>query len=480
MTDYLLSAGIDIGTSTTQLIFSKLYVADANNPTLVPRLRITGREILCRSPVYFTPLRCEEEIDAAGVEAILRREYERAGIRPEDLQTGAVIITGETARRRNARQVAHALARLAGSFVVAAAGPELESVLAGKGAGAAQLSRETGRLVANLDIGGGTANICYFDHGEVLDTACLNLGGRLVKVSGGTIRFCSPVLAPVLEQLGLELPVGAPAEPGALAALAERMAELIGEAVGLEAPSDGLLDRCVVGHGITCGRTPEIITFSGGVADCIFRKVEPFAFGDIGPLLGAAIAKSSWFRRVDCRPAGETINATVIGAGNFSTEVSGSTIACENCPLPLKNVPVCAVPLAGPEDLPGLGEAARRKLDRFHGTEPEGGRLAVAFAGLRNPTFPQLEDLAGQLCRAFRPEAEADRFPVLVMETDMGKALGQALRRRLGRAAALLCLDGICCRDGDYLDIGKPVVPGGAVPVVVKTLIFQAERGETQ
>ena len=146
MSENLLSVGIDLGTTTTQMILSRLQVENLADPFSVPRLEITHREILYKSPIYFTPLLNHDRIDADALRKIVDTEYQNAGVHPSDIQTGAVIITGETARKDNAAEVLSALSDYAGEFVVATAGPALESVLAAKGAGADQLAKQKARI----------------------------------------------------------------------------------------------------------------------------------------------------------------------------------------------------------------------------------------------------------------------------------------------------------------------------------------------
>ena len=150
MHEVILSVGIDIGTSTTQLIFSRLTIENRASSYTVPRICIVDKEVIYRSQIYFTPLKSATEIDAEAVKKIVRDEYRAAGKTPADLQTGAVIITGETARKQNANDVLAALSDLAGDFVVATAGPDLESVLSARGAGADALSKENRIAVANV------------------------------------------------------------------------------------------------------------------------------------------------------------------------------------------------------------------------------------------------------------------------------------------------------------------------------------------
>ena len=195
MSETLLSVGIDIGTSTTQLILSRLTLANRANPFSVPRIAIEDREVLYRSGIHFTPLLSDTVIDAEGVRTIVAEEYRKSGFAPEQVDTGAVIITGETARKENAREVLSALSQFAGDFVVATAGPDLESILAARGAGADEYSREHHTDVLHFDIGGGTSNLALYSHGELAATGCLDVGGRLIKLDReGTVTYVSPVL----------------------------------------------------------------------------------------------------------------------------------------------------------------------------------------------------------------------------------------------------------------------------------------------
>ena len=105
MRQEIKSIGIDIGTSTTQLVFSRIVVENVAGSYNVPRVSIVDKEVIYRSKIYFTPLRSATEIDAEAVKKIVKDEYEAAGMTPADLSTGAVIITGETARKQNANEV---------------------------------------------------------------------------------------------------------------------------------------------------------------------------------------------------------------------------------------------------------------------------------------------------------------------------------------------------------------------------------------
>ena len=151
-TQSLLSVGIDVGTTTTQVVFSRLQLANVARTGLIPRVSITAREILYQSPIMLTPLQDEQTIDAEKLHAMVRQEYAAAQVDPGQVETGAVIITGETAKKKNADAILQALSGLAGEFIVSIAGPNVESLISGRGSGAAQYSQAHYATVTNVDI----------------------------------------------------------------------------------------------------------------------------------------------------------------------------------------------------------------------------------------------------------------------------------------------------------------------------------------
>lgn len=455
----MLSVGIDIGTTTTQLVISRLTLQNAQASFGVPDFRIAKKEVLFRSGVHFTPLLSDTEIDAEGVRAIVEAEYRASGIDRAEIRTGAVIITGETARKENARQVLDALAGFAGDFVVATAGPALESVLAGKGAGAEDASRTHG-AVLNLDIGGGTTNFALFEHGQVHDTGCLNVGGRLVKVDDAArLTYVSPVLRPFFD-----LTVGQKMSAERLAPVAQLLTEVLEEAVGLREPS-GLLEQFVTDKLVTLQKTP-LLSFSGGVADLIGDEERPpFLYGDLGVLLGRAIARSRLCAGAFLR-ARETIRATVIGAGSHATTLSGSTIFYDGVRFPMKNLPVAA--LDADDEAQEAEELACRIRRKTAVVSPGGEPSVLALRGKQSPRFSELCRLADGIALGLRSMPPPY---VIAVQRDMGKALGQALGTLLPHTG-LVCLDCVTLQDGMYLDIGTPVANGQALPVVIKTLVL--------
>jgi ethanolamine utilization protein EutA len=267
MSEYLLSVGIDLGTTTTQLVFSRLEVENTASAASVPRIQIVGKEIMYRSDIHFTPLLDQRTIDAAKVLALVEGEYRKAGIVPGDIAAGAVIITGETARKENSAAVLSTLSGLAGDFVVAAAGSDLEAIMAGRGAGTAMMStRNYGKPLVNLDIGGGTTNIAVFRDGEPVDTTCLDIGGRQVILDPRSLRlsYVAEKIAVLAKNMGLNLVEGHPASLSDLTRLCNRLAEILGMSLGLADSPDDEVRLFYTAHPLRRTWIYGGLTFSGG------------------------------------------------------------------------------------------------------------------------------------------------------------------------------------------------------------------------
>lgn len=462
--EQLLSVGIDIGTSTTQCVFSLLTLSNTASSFSVPKIRITDKKILFRAPVRLTPLLSYDTIDADKVKSLIQEDYQSANIDPSQVRLGAVIITGETARKQNARAVTDALSKLAGDFVVATAGPALESVLAGRGSGAAELSEQSGRRVLNLDIGGGTANMALFERGESVSDGCLDIGGRLLRFEDDnhTVLFFSEAIKKIADDCGLPLHIGDTLSDAQIARLAQRMSGVLEEAAGLAARTP-LHDALIVGHSLPNAIDPEIITFSGGVADCIYSPdASGQDFHDLGLALGKAIAQSRFFTDRQVLKPTETSHATVIGAGAYSASVSGSTIYYRNITFPIPSLPVGRIEMSKPEHIGQIARQVENRLSVFD------GECAIYFEGIRAPSYVMIEQIADALCSSLKNS----HVRIIIMQEDMAKALGQSMARRLGKDTSFLCMDGISLLYGDTVDIGEPLSDGRVLPVIVKTLAF--------
>ena len=470
----ILSVGIDIGTSTTQVIFSRIDIDNTAGYFSAPRIAIIGKELLYKSSIYFTPLLSNDLIDAAAVRSIVSREYAQAGYAPEDVSTGAVIITGESARKENAALVLQELSGFAGEFVVSTAGPDLEAVVAAKGSGAFEKSLRDECTVINLDIGGGTTNIAVFDSGVEKGKTCYDIGGRLIRLDKNRrISYISPAAEKIARAQGIALQTGEQANEAVLMGIAEKMASLLAEAAGL-LPSSPLLDslRTVNSSRLVPPKGKAYICFSGGVGEC-FRKDmagDPFCYGDIGVLLGRAMRKHPAIQSARIAETAETIRATVVGAGTYTTSLSGSTISYSPGVFPVKNLPVLR--LSREEQARCVkGDAAflAEKMLWFL-KQSDSDKMLVSLCGLRDPSYEDVQSLAACFIRAADRSLLPETPLFTAVEEDMAKALGNGMKAMTDRRIAVI--DSISAEAGDFVDIGRPMMDGLVVPVIVKTLLF--------
>lgn len=478
----ILSVGIDVGTSTTQVVFSKLQMDNAGGYFSVPRVAIVDKEVVYKSEVYMTPLKTDVLIDTEALRDIVAAEFRKAGYRPEDTDSGAVIITGESARKENADAVLKSLSDFAGDFVVSAAGPDMESLIAGKGSGAWQYSMDHHCRVANLDIGGGTTNVVLFEDGETAARGCLDIGGRLICMdSQGMITKVSPAAAVMAQAAGVSVHIGDRGDEKALSAVTRQMAAALNAylGVGTDTSAGGKADailRQIKTPGSSDFPRPEkvqAVFFSGGVADLIYHEpADTWAYGDIGVLLGRAIRGSRLFTDFQKMEPGETIRATVVGAGTYTTTISGSTITYSGDIFPLKNIPVIKLDEELQEAcFAGETEPVIRRIQWVLG-QNDAERFILAMPGKRDPGYTEMKRAAAAI-RQIMDRVQPPGEPILlVIESDIAKAMGQMIRQQPDLKRQVVAIDSIHVEDGEYVDMGKPMMNGMVIPVVVKTLIF--------
>jgi ethanolamine utilization protein EutA len=470
----LTTVGIDIGSSTSHLIFSLLKLRRLGQQ-LSSRFVVVSREALYRSSILLTPYRPDYTIDAEQLDAFVHQAYAAAGLRPDQVDTGAVILTGEAVKRTNARAIAELFAAETGKFVCASAGHNLEAVMAAHGSGAVALSRQESSVVLNVDVGGGTSKIALVRSGEVLETASLAVGGRLVAVdeSGRVTRIEGPART-VAEDLGLELHLGEPLADADAKRFVEALADCLLQAMRRDAPSE-LTQQLFVTQRLTSELAEvEAVTFSGGVSEYLYGREER-DFGDLARPLAEAIRERLPSFPAPLREPNEHIRATVIGASQFTVQVSGNTIQVSRpAMLPLHNLQVVYPRLPeNDEDLRADAvqqaiEASLRRFDLEEGAQPVA--LAIDWNGM--PRYGLLRALADGVVQAL-PRTLAAGLPlVLVFHNDFGKLVGRILREELGVRSDLVSIDNVEVREFDYVDIGAIIDKARSVPVVVKSLVF--------
>ena len=482
MIEKVKSVGIDIGTTTTQFVLSMLTVKNVAPGSLVPRMEITDKEVLYRSTVHMTPIGDNDLVDTEKIFSLIAGEFERAGVSPKDINTGAVIITGETAKKENARAISDKVATFAGDFVVATAGGKLESIIAGKGSGAADYSRRTHSTVANIDIGGGTANIGIFKNGEPLDSCCINVGGRLLQLdpATGSIRAVTAPMTKILAELGLSVRQGDRPTIATLSRICDAMCRVILECLHNGAPA-GLARSLLMTEPLRLDYPIDAVMISGGVADYVYGNNicttigDVTRYGDIGPLFGNRLQDTWQSQRMVLIPPVETIRATVIGAGSQTVDVSGSTILVDEGLLPFKNVPVALTPHdIALLDKEHIASAISRCLDTYF-EQDNLDNMAIGLRGNGYLSFAAIQQLAAGIIAGADKILRAGKPLIIVLQQDIGKVLGQSLRA-LARDAGVICIDQLSVQEGDYIDIGRSMAGGTVVPVIIKSLVFETKQ----
>lgn len=466
------SIGIDLGTTTSQVIFSALEIVNTAGPTSVPHYEFSRRDILHVSPVLFTPFDAEGRIEIQQLDDFIRGQYRAAGLALNEVESGAVIITGETSKARNARETVMVLAEGLGDLVVATAGPHLESVIAGRGSGAAEYSKKNAARVLNIDVGGGTSNYAVFEGGRVADTACLNVGGHLLQTDmAGRVTVVHEPAATILRALPGARYEAATLDEGDVRRVAQRMAELIVE-VALARPSE-LAGQLLMTEPLRAAYRFDAVFISGGVGECMVRPTgdSPYRFGDMGPVLAAALARQLADAGLPVREPDQTLRATVIGAGAHAMTLSGSTVWNKYQGPPLRNVPVVHPGMRWRDYRPGALAASWQDAVTGHDLDAATDLYALSLPADIPLTCQTVWQVALEL-QAFARAHPASTHPlVAITSQDVGKALGMELFRLIpGRP--LLVIDEVHTREGDYLDIGKSYFNGGTIPVTVKSLAF--------
>jgi ethanolamine utilization protein EutA (predicted chaperonin) len=474
----LVTVGIDIGSSGTQVIFSRINLRRYGED-LTSRYYVVSRETLFQSPVALTPYSSDERIDDAALGAIIDQAYADAGVKPDDIDTGVVILTGEALRRENAEAIAGLLAEQRGDFVTATAGHHMESMLAAYGSGASKVSYDDDKRILNIDIGGGTTKLAIVEKGNVVATAAVHIGGRLQVVDEiGKIVRLDPAGRYHARQAGFFWNRGDVLSPAQLDKVAESMADALVAAL-LERPIPHAIEHLYLTDPIAALDRIDGVMFSGGVGEYVYGR-EGRDFGDMGRRLGQAIR-----RRVDSGalpwpllPAGECIRATALGASEYSVQLSGNTsyISKPGELLPRRNLQVLQPTYVCEEiiDAGKLAQAIRAHFTAFDLIEGE-GEVALALRWLGAPSYERISAFAEGIRHGLATTIERKKPIYIMLDGDVAQTLGAILREELLVESEILAIDGVVLRDFDYIDLGRIRMPSYTVPVTIKSLLFSED-----
>ncbi len=468
----LNTIGIDIGSSTSHLLFAKVTL-QRQSQGLSSRFLVTKREVIWRSPIMLTPFVADGTIDAHALDHFIHDSYKEAGVKRSDIDSGAVILTGEAIKRKNARAIDELFADQAGKFVCATAGHKLECTLAAHGSGAVALSRDRQNTVLHVDIGGGTTKLALIVKGVIKSVAAFAVGGRLVATDDkGAYTRVDQSAWLVARELGLETDAKTLADPAVRQKIASRLAVLAVDQI-MGGATDALGRELELTEPLDRSFAPDALTFSGGVSEYIF-ETESKEFGDIARMLAMEVRNGLKARsKLPVVDPGSRIRATVIGASQFTVQVSGKTIYLSSPDvLPVHNVPVVPIglDLSGEIDSGAIAKAITQKFEQLD-IEP-GGRMAVSFSWAGDPEYSRLAACAKGILEACAPGGKRHAPLLLMIDGDVGKTMGNLLKREFDLPGELVSIDGVQLQELDFVDVGELITPPGVVPVVIKSLLF--------
>lgn len=477
----LKTVGIDVGSSTSHLMFSSITLQRVQEMHS-SRYVVVDRQTLYKSPILLTPYTHDNLINTERLEGFVSDSYAEAGFSPDDIDSGAIILTGEAIKRRNAHSIADIFADTAGKFVCASAGHNLESILAANGSGAVKLSRNPLQTVLNVDIGGGTTKFALVEGGRVLHTAAVNVGGRLVATDDESrIMRIEDAAHEAAGSCGISLSLGNHLPDDHRRAIAEALADCLIDIMSGEERSP-LTQKLLLTPDMPGNMRFDSLVFSGGVSEYIYEN-EVRDFGDLAIELAAAVRRKMTEKAIPApvQSATERIRATVIGASQFTVQLSGNTLSITDPRLlPFRNIPVLISKLPEDREVEAhevsalIGQAFARQ-DLVEGEQ----QVALAFEWDGLPRYAQIRQIADGIVSAVPKSLTSGAPLMLVFTGDFAKLVGETLSKDIGLQNPVISIDNLFLQEFDYVDIGEMIYPARVVPVVVKSLLFPEIEKQT-
>jgi ethanolamine utilization protein EutA len=473
----LKSVGIDIGSSTSHLIFSHITLR-RQGASLSGKFKVTNREVLYRSPIMLTPYLSATKIDTDKVNEFIHEAYRDAGLTPEDIDTGAVIITGEALKKENAQPIVENFAKYSGKFICAAAGHNHEALLAAYGCGAVDLSKTEHKTVLNVDMGGGTTKLSLIEDGVVTQTAAINVGARLIAFDeDDKITRIEDGGRTMMQELGYRVELGQNITEKMKEDFGAYMAKILFELIE-QGPTSPMAKQLMVTPPFVNYKglkQVQHIVFSGGVSEHVYDR-DPKAYGDIGPEVGRNMREHLKKLSKDVvREPIEGIRATVIGAGEYTIQASGNTSYVSNeQALPVHGLKVIQATIRDGESVSDALKQSLRKFDLPRFTS--GLALSLTVNGV--PDYQSVKRIAEGVAAVLK-EADDPKCPLyLTLDLDIAKSLGGILKDELKVSRDIIAVDGIEVGDLDYVDIGECLGITEVIPVTVKSLMFPSTHSD--
>ncbi|MCH8198799.1 MAG: ethanolamine ammonia-lyase reactivating factor EutA [Chloroflexi bacterium] len=469
----LRSVGIDIGSSTTHTIFSRL-VLRREGAGLSSKFVVASRDILYRSPIMLTPYLGGTLIDVEKVTTFINESYASAGFTPSDIDTGAVVITGEALKKENSQPIIEHFSEESGRFICATAGPMHEALLAAHGSGAVGMSKHHSNAVLDIDMGGGTTKVSLIQHGEVVQMIAVEIGARLIAYDDDmTITRVEQPAHTIMKALGDSVEVGGKLTTKQAEAFSEKMTDILFDVV-----SGGKLDPLSASLMLTDPLhydsldAIDHIVFSGGVSEYIYERTTE-SYGDVGPIFGAMVRKraEATLKKGVLVASVEGIRATVIGAGEYTLQASGSTSYISTADvLPVHGIQVARALIDKEQSDEEVHQAILAALGKYDVVQLN-GNMALALSVAGQPDYWYIRRVAEAIA-SVTADGPSGAPAFIVLDVDVAKSLGGILVEELSVDRSVIAIDGIEVGDLDYIDIGKPMGVSEVIPVTVKSLIF--------
>jgi ethanolamine utilization protein EutA len=469
----LNSVGIDVGSSTSHLTFSVLYL-ERQGMEMSSRFVTVRRDVLYRSPILLTPYLDRDTIDVERLSAFILESYRQAELQPADVHTGAVICTGEAVKKQNSEAITRMLSQMGGRFVCATAGPRLEAILAAHGSGAVARSR-SGKMVLNVDVGGGTTKLTLIRDGVIQETGAINVGARLLAwdLETGTLNRIETVGRTIAESVGIHPKLGRELTGEEQQRFASALVDLLLQYVRCEPASDRARELWITEPPELTGTVDEVV-FSGGVGEYVYQR-DATTYGDFGLLLAAELRRRFAELPGPVAEGVESIRATVIGASQYTVQVSSSTIFLSRPEvLPLLDYQVVVPCFVGDESTEASVAATITDAMARYDLLDEATRHPVAlYLDWRQElSYRSLCLLASGIAQALTTHSDGHPW-LLIFDRDIGALVGSILKEDLEVPDEIVAVDEIDVTDLDFVDVGQPLGKSAAVPVVVKSLVFE-------
>jgi ethanolamine utilization protein EutA len=477
----LKSVGVDIGSSTSHLMFSELTL-ERQGKDLTSKYIVVGREVVYRSPIILTPFRDSETIDVIALSKFIHDSYKESGFEPSTIDTGAVICTGEAVKKKNSEAITRLFSSEGGKFVCATAGAHLEGILAAHGSGAVARSISRNQTIMNVDIGGGTSKVTIVKRGKIVETGAINVGARLIAWNdqGILTRIEQPAMR-VADSLCISLALGQKVSEEVRRQLSQKLCDILFEYLERGNLSD-LAKSLLITEPLECKELIDEILFSGGVSEYVYGT-ETSEYGDLGPVFGSEVRKRLESLGIKLGDATERIRATVIGASQYTIQVSSSTIFVSNqniLPLRDRQVVVANYPDGQKLSPEIVASEIRQALVRLDLDDDEAGKkdgvaakaMAIFMNWPMDSNYDSLHAIAKGISIALSGKTAGAPI-TLIFSQDIGGMVGHILKQELEIPEEVVVIDEIDVGDLDFVDVGQVLPSRNAIPVVIKSLIFE-------